>query len=143
MKESDRLSSHSPSARSPEQGQGALNEAHALFERMAGEAKRRSELEREEARARSPVARLLLWLTIAACLLAAATGIYGIHNFPDAPIRKTAGGYVGKIGKPHTQEDYEAFIRWEKAMFIVFPSAFALGFAFAIAEAARRRKLSS
>ena len=144
MKESGRRSSHLPSTQAPQRGQSALlDEAQALFERMAGEAKRRAELEQEEARSRSPVARLLLVLTIAACLLAAATGIYGAYNFPDAPIRKTAGGYAGKVGKPHTQEDYEAFIVWEKTMFIVFPTAFALGFAFGITEAMRRRKRTS
>lgn len=143
MKKSDLRSSGLPAAQAPPHAPGVFDEAQALFERMAGEAKRRSELEREEARSRGPVARLLLALTMAACLLATATGIYGIYNFPDAPIRKTAGGYAGKGGKPHTQEDYEAFILWEKAMFIVFPSGFTLGFAFAITEAARRSKRSS
>jgi len=86
---------------------------------------------------------LLLALTIVACLLAAATGLYGAYNFPDAPIRRTESGYVGKGGKIHTQEEFEAFTRWRQVMFIVFPSAFVLGFAFGITDAMQRRKQRS
>lgn len=110
---------------------------------MKGEAERRSELEREEARSRGPFARILLVLTITACLLAGATMIYGVYNFADAPIRQTNSGYAGKGGKPHTKEDFEAFLRWEKTMFIVFPSAFLLGLAFAITNARQRRNRQS
>ena len=96
---------------------------------------------REESRqSRGPLARALLALTVAACLFAAATGLYGIYNFPDAPLRLTPGGYVGKGGSPRTREDFEAFVRWERVMFVAFPSAFVLGFAFALADGARRRK---
>ena len=142
MKTTNRPSPHS-SEQAPPQRQGALEEAQTLFKRMVGEAKRRSKLEREEARSRSPLARFLLVLTIAACLLAVVTGIYGVYNFPDAPIRPIAGGYVGKGGKPHTLEEFEAFILWKQVMFIVFPSAFLLGFAFGITDTMQRRKRSS
>ncbi|MGB7925680.1 MAG: hypothetical protein WCF57_20745 [Pyrinomonadaceae bacterium] len=94
----------------------------------------------EEAGSRGPLARLLLALTVAACLLAAATALYGIYNFPDAPLRQTAGGYAGKGGTPRTQDDYEAFIRWEKAMLTVFPTAFVIGFAFVITDSRQRRQ---
>jgi hypothetical protein len=93
------------------------------------EANRQAESERKEAGERGPFARLLLTLTIAACLLAAVTGIYGAYNFPDAPFKQTGAGYAGKTGKPHTREEFEAFILWQRAMFIVFPAAFVLGFA--------------
>jgi hypothetical protein len=112
----------------------------ALFERIVGEATRRIEAERQEARSRSPLARLLLSLTIAASLLAAATLFYGAYRFPDAPIRQTADGYRSKHGQIRTQADFEAFRAWERAMFVVFPSAFGLGFAFSIADAMQRRK---
>jgi hypothetical protein len=75
---------------------------------------------------------LALALTIIASLLAAATMFYGMYHFPDAPIRQTAGGYVGKGGRARTQQDFEAFLKWEKAMLIVFPSVFVFGFAFGI-----------
>ena len=87
--------------------------------------------------------RILLGLTITASLIAAATMFYGIYYFPDAPIRQTAGGYVGKGGTARTQEDFEAFLRWEKAMLVVFPSVFVFGFAFGITDAMRKRKAAS
>lgn len=133
----------SPLGPPPQQNQGALDEAEALFERMAGEITRRSELERNQPQTRSAGARLLLMLTIVMCLLAAVTGIYGAYNFLDAPIRKTESGYVGKGGGIHTQEEFEAFILWKQVMFIVFPSAFVLGFAFGITDAMQRRKQRS
>jgi len=89
---------------------------------------------------RGPIERVLLVLTIAACLSAVATGVYGIYNFPDAPIRQTADGYAGKHGRPRTPEEFEKFVLWQKAMFIVFPAAFVFGFGFAIADAHRRRR---
>lgn len=130
----------SPPAQAP-QPKGALDEARSLFEKMAGEAGRQAERQQKDARARGPVAKILLALTLTACLFAAVTGIYGIYYFPDAPIRQTeSGGYVGKVGKPHTREEFEAFTRWKQAMVIAFPSALAFGLAFAIAENLGRRK---
>lgn len=81
-----------------------------------------------------PIARILGGLTIAAALLAAATLVYGIVNFPDAPLRSTDRGYVGKGGTPRTEADYAAFQRWETTLFVVFPSTFALAFAYAVAN---------
>jgi hypothetical protein len=89
-----------------------------------------------------PIARVLLALTIAACLLAVATGVYGIYNFPDAPIRQTGNGYAGKHGKPRTAEEFEKFVLWQKVMFVVFPAAFIFGFGFAIADSRRRKNLA-
>jgi hypothetical protein len=107
---------------------------------MVGEVTRRSTVERQAARSRSPVARVLLALTIIAGLLAAATLCYGVYTFPDAPIRQTVGGYEGKGGRTRTQEDFEAFIRWKKTMLAVFPAALGLGFAFALVDAMQRRQ---
>jgi hypothetical protein len=140
VKRSDRRHADSSPARVPRARLGPLDEARALFEKMAGEVTRRSEVERQVARARGPVARVLLVLTIAAALLAAATMFYGVYNFPDAPLRQTAGGYEGKGGRPRTQEDFAAFIAWEKMMIVVFPAVFGLGFAFAFIDARQRRK---
>jgi hypothetical protein len=107
------------------------------------EVERHSGSGREAARARGPLARVLLALTLAACLLAVGAGVYGAYNFPDAPLRQTAGGYVGKYGKPHTREEFEAFVRWKSAMFVAFPAAFLFAFAFALADGAGRRKHQS
>jgi hypothetical protein len=124
----------------PRASLGPLDEARTLFEKMVGEVTRRSEVERQAARSRGPVTRVLLALTIAAGLLAAATMFYGAYNFPDAPVRQTAGGYEGKGGRTRTHEDFEAFIAWEKAMIVVCPAALGLGFAFACIDAMQRRK---
>lgn len=89
-----------------------------------------------------PVARILGGLTIVAGLVAAATLVYGIVMFPDAPIRETPKGFVGKTGAPHTAADHEGFQQWLTALFIIFPTAFALGFAYAAASSLGRRKTS-
>lgn len=120
-----------------------MDEARELFRRGMEEAKRHTASEREAARTRGPLARALLALTIAACLLSVAVGVYGVYNFPDAPIRQTREGYVGKYGKPRTREDYESFVRWKAALLVVFPSAFVLAFAFALADGAGRRRRNS
>jgi hypothetical protein len=140
MRKTERQNPDSPSGQPSQQNQGVLNGAEALFERMAGETTRRSEFGHNQSQTRSALARLLLALTIVMCLLAAATGLYGVYNFLDAPIRKTESSYVGKGGKLHTQQEFEAFILWRQVMFIVFPSAFVLGFAFGITDAMQRRK---
>ena len=117
-----------------------MGEVRGLFDRMSGEARRQSEAGRAEARSRGPVVRILLVLTITAFLFAAGTGIYGVYNFPDAPIRQTADGYVGKGGKAHTQEDFDAFNLWKRVLFVAFPSAFVLALAFVIADGRKRRQ---
>ncbi len=135
MKEADRRSSQP----APEQGRDALSEAQALYTQMA----RQAGLERKRARHRGPLTRLLLLLTITASVLASATLIYGAYNFPDAPIRQTGNGYAGKGGTTRTEEDFEKFRLWEKAMFIFFPATFVFGFAFAFTDAGERRKRKS
>jgi hypothetical protein len=132
--------SENSNAQSPIKPVGLFEQAREIFDKMKGEAVRETEIERQRDRVRGPVAKTLLYLTLVAILLAVVTGCYGIYNFPDAPIRPAAQGYVGKTGKPHTQAEYEGFVAWKKTMFIVFPSALVLGFAFGIAETKGRRK---
>ncbi len=86
------------------------------------------------------IKRILLGLTLIACVSAVATGLYGVFKFPDAPIRQTERGYSGKGGRPRTQSDFEAFVKWQRTMFVVFPSAFIFGFAYGIADSIQRRK---
>ena len=139
MKKAQRRTRNSPSTKEGEERKGTLEEVRGLFDRMSGEATRRSEAEQERARSRSPLARLLLLLTITAFLITVGTGIYGVYKFPDAPIRQTAGGYVGKGGNARAQEDFDAFNLWKSVMFVAFPSAFVLAVAFVIADGKRRR----
>jgi hypothetical protein len=114
-----------------------------LFAEMVGKARRNAEAERLRARSRGPVAKCLLALTLIAAACAVATGVYGVWNFPDAPIRFKDGGYVGKTGKARTRADYEAYAAWKGRMLVVFPSVFILGFAFALADSRSRREKTS
>ena len=143
MKEPEGQSIRAESGQAPPQSRGALDEARELLRRGVEEAKRQSESEQEAARKRGPLARVLLVLTLVACLSAVGAGVYGVYNFPDAPIRRAGEGYVGKYGKPHTREEFEAFVRWKSVMFVAFPSAFVLAFAFAWADGAGRRRRKS
>lgn len=71
---------------------------------------------------------MLLVVCFITGVFAAITFVYGFIKFPDAPIRETIKGYAGKTGVPHTREDYEQFLLWEKVMFISFGLTFLLGF---------------
>ena len=126
------------------QTKGAFDEARDLFEQMSNEARRQAEVEKEAARNRSPLVKILLALTITACLAAAITFFYGFYAFWDAPIRPAGAGFVNKQGQPRTKEDYENFKLWEKALLFSVGSAFALAIAFGIADSRekRRRKFS-
>src|SRR5262245_51527391 len=90
----------------------------------------------------APVARVLGALTVAAALLAAATLVYGIWYFPDAPIRPEGSGYRGKTGTPRTLEDFTAFTNWLTALLIVFPLAFGSGFAYLFADSRRKAAMA-
>lgn len=100
MNKTDRRNPSAPPAPAPPHRPGTLDEAQALFESMLGEAKRRSQFEREEVRSRGPLARVLLVLTIAAALLSAATMLYGVYHFPDAPNQAA--------GRPVRRKEWEA-----------------------------------
>ncbi len=112
------------------------NEIQKFFDKV----KQQAEIERENARHRSPFLRVLQILLLLASLSAVGTMIYGYYNFPSAPIRQTDSGFVDKIGKPHTEAAFESFKTWEKTLLITFSSAFALGFIFAFADSRQRRK---
>lgn len=82
MKEPERQDRDSPSPHSQEQSQDPLKEAHELFDRMSSEVMRRSKVGSKSAPSHGPVERFLLVLTIAACLFAVGTAIYGVYYFP-------------------------------------------------------------
>jgi hypothetical protein len=134
----NRLSSIS--AQAAEQKQGTLDEARMLFEEITGEVRRQAKIEEEEARHRSPLLKFLFGLLLLSVLSAAAVGIYGIYNFPDAPVREKADGYAGKYGKPYTKEDFEGFVIWKKSLFASFAATFTLGFTLALLETRERRQ---
>lgn len=140
MKGSDREGPNEPPNQRSGETHKQIDEAKNLLETMMAEATRRSKRESDAARSRGPAARVLLALTIVAAVLAAATLVYGIFTFPDAPIRETASGYTGKGGTARTQGDFERFVAWKTAMLTIVPSAFVLAFAFAVADARQRRR---
>ena len=114
---------------------GILDEAREIYDKMSSLAER----DRKAARQKGPVVKVLLIVCILSALLAGATMIYGVIAFPDAPIRQTGSSYVGKQGAPHTREDYERFLLWEKFLFLGFGLAFLTGFGAVAAEKLGRR----
>ncbi len=117
-----------------------LDEAGRMFNHMAGEIKRLSKNEHEAERHRSPMLKALGWLFLISTLAAAAIGIYGIYNFPYAPLREKNGAYYGKYDTPVTKEDYERYVVWMPALFIAFGTTFTLGFTFAALDSRNLRK---
>jgi hypothetical protein len=134
----DRLKSALDAA--PGAGSGLIGEAHALFDQLAGEVTRHAEQNQAADRVRGPVTKVLLTTCFISGVLAAVTLFYGWFKFPDAPIREKRTGYAGKTGKPHTRQDYEQFIVWEKAGIATFALAFLTGFSAAAAEKQDRRQ---
>lgn len=122
---------------------GIISEARDLYEQMSGEARRLAERDREAARRRGPVTKALFAACFIAVALAVVTLVYGFITFPDAPIRESARGYVGKHGAPHTREHYERFKLWEKSLFVSFGLAFLTGFSAAAAEKLGSKKKGS
>ena len=136
----DRKSPFAPPRQTSNHQPGLFDEAYDIFERMKNEAIRRAETDQAHASTRGLFTKLILALTLISALCAIATGIYGVYNFPDAPLRPSGNGYVGKRGSPHTQAEYEAFQTWKRALLITFPTTFILGFAFAIADRKKQRE---
>jgi hypothetical protein len=113
---------------------GVTDETREIYDKLSSLVER----DRKAARRRGPVGKALLVVCFLSALIAAATLVYGIIAFPDAPIRQTGSGYIGKQGAPHTREDYERFKLWEKLILSGFGLAFLTGFCAVAAE-----KLSS
>lgn len=76
--------------------------------------------------------RIAKSLNIAAAILGlfcACTMIYGIYNYPYAPIRQRSGTFQDKRGNLFSESEYAGFVRWEYALFISGAGTFALVFA--------------
>jgi hypothetical protein len=104
-----------------------ISQTRDLYNRMADEARRSVERDQEMIRQSRPLTKILLGVCVFASLIAAATMVYGMITFPDAPIRQTASGYIGKAGQPHTGDEYEQFKLWEKVMITSFGLTFLSG----------------
>ena len=110
-----------------------------LARELIAEAQALAEVDRAEAASRGPMTKLLLLLTLVAFFSAGSTTIYGIYNFPDAPIRLRGGAYVGKGDTTRTRQDYENFLSWSRAMWVTYPATFLIGSAFVWADSRSRR----
>jgi hypothetical protein len=89
---------------------------------------------------KGPLVKFLTMILLATFIFVVSIIVYGMYNFPDAPLSLKGTGYVGKTGKPHTMAEFENFLLWEKMMFISFSSVFATGFALTLAETRDRRR---
>lgn len=116
-----------------------IDETREMYDKMSSQAVEMAARDRQAARRRGPVAKALLVVCLLAALFAAATLVYGVIKFPDAPIREAGSNYVGKRGAPRTREDYERFKLWEKLIFASFGLAFLTGFGAVAAEKLSRR----
>lgn len=118
----------------------SFDEAGRMFNHMMGEIKRQSKIEHEAERHRSPMLKALGWLFLMSALTAAAIGIYGIYNFPYAPLREKNGAYYGKYDTPVTKTDYERYVVWMPSLFVSFGGTLTLGLTFAALDSRNRRK---
>lgn len=84
--------------------------------------------------------RALNFIGVALVIIAALILAFGAFKWPDAPIRHSDGGFVGKTGIAHTREDYELFKLWEKSLFVSFPLAFAVNIIAAVAKRTRKKE---
>src|SRR3982750_1268470 len=84
---------YAPPAAGPPEHHGAFGEAPSPYERTAGEASLRARTDAASAGARGALGTTLLALCVAAFFAAAATLLYGVIAFPDAPIREVATSY--------------------------------------------------
>ena len=106
---------------------GIISQTRDLYNHLTGEARRSVQRDQQAARRRGPVTRRLFVACFVAGLIAAVILIYGFIAFPDAPIRQTASGYVGKLGRIHTGDEYEQFKLWEKVVVASFGLALLTG----------------
>ncbi|WP_228893339.1 hypothetical protein [Pseudoduganella aquatica] len=55
--------------------------------------------------------------------------LYGLLTFPDAPFKPCQDGpYCGKGHVTHTEEEYQAFSRWQTLLFVSWPFGLLVAF---------------
>ena len=62
-------------------------------------------------------------LSIAIAIVMVAVFVYGLLEYPDAPIRPCTGslGFCGKQNQPHSLLEYRQFLTWQAALVILWP----------------------
>ena len=134
-------SSHSTSSAPDTERPGIFDEARALYTQYAEYAARSVAQSHEAARTRPAWVKALIFVGVVLVIAAALSLAYGAFKWPDAPIRQTPSGFVGKTGLAHTREDYELFELWIRWLMVVFPLTFIVNAGAAIA-AKRKSKRS-
>ena len=119
---------------------GLFEETRSLYEGMLAEGMRRAAEREATMRPRGPLSKAVLGAFLASVFFAAAVGVYGIVTFPDAPIRATAAGAVGKTGRAYDREHFERFTAWKTALFAAFGVVLVAGVAMAVDDGRRKRK---
>lgn len=115
-----------------------ISQTRDLYGYLTDKARRSVQRDQQVARRRGPVTKLLLVVCFVVSLIAAVTLVYGVIAFPDAPIRQTSSGYVGKLGGLHTSDEYEQFKLWEKIVVASFAIAFLTGLVAVVSGKIRR-----
>ena len=67
---------------------------------------------------------MVRWMFRVVAMAAVVTFIYGIAEYPDAPISTRDGKFFGKQGQPHTYLEFEAFSNWERTLEILWTAMF-------------------
>ena len=65
--------------------------------------------------------------------------VYGVYQFPNAPIHYVDGRYVGKAGVIHSREDCERLHVWERAYVASFAASLLSTIAYRYAKRRRER----
>jgi hypothetical protein len=107
---------------------GVISQIRALYVHLTAGAGPLARRDQQTWRGSGPVTKALIVACSVMGLIAAGILVYGIIAFPDAPVRQTASGYIGKHGAPYTQNGYDRFRLWEKLMMTTFGFALLTGF---------------
>ena len=73
---------------------------------------------------------LKAWLSFGIAIVMLAVFVYGLLEYPDAPIRPCTGssGFCGKQGQPHTYSEYRQFESWQTTLIVVWPVGMLIAF---------------
>ena len=119
---------------------GLVDEVRALYTRQADYAARTIALSQEEGVNTEPAwLRVVNFIGVSLIIIAALTMLLGALRWPDAPIRQTPSGFIGKTGLAHTGEDYELFKVWERWLLVAFPLAFIVNIGAALVTRRKRK----
>lgn len=131
---------YSPSSAPDPERPGLFDEARAMYTRYADHAARSIAQSHESARTRPAWVRVLTFVGVVLVIIAGLIMAYGAFKWPDAPIRQTPSGFVGKTGLAHTREDYELFELWKSGLLVAFPLAFVVNIGAAIAAKRKNKR---